>query len=192
MSRSWDELLRELEHRRQRALGSGGEQGVARERKYGRNTARERIDLLLDSGTFQEVGMLAALKRESRDGSVSETLPSSLVCGFGKVDGRPVAVGAEDYTVAMGPWTGLFLEKSKGIFPGYLEDLAYQWKIPLVVFLQSVGGDVDTPSEAAMNMLASSLSSFPVFNLLSRVPSVTAVMVSQRLYSQASRRSAAA
>ena len=176
MSRSWQEQLEELERRRQRALGHGGEHRVEREHNRGRNTARERIDALLDPGTFQEFGMLATLKTRDESGAVKETLPSSLVCGFGKVDGRPIAVGAEDYTVAMGPWTGLYLEKSKGVFPGYLEDMAYQWQIPLVLFLQSVGGDVDSASPDAMNTLPSSLSAYPVLELLDRVPSVTAVM----------------
>lgn len=176
VSRGWNKHLEELERRRQDALGLGGSHRVAREHQRGRKTARERIDLLLDPGTFQEVGMLAALNKRDLHGNVKETLPSSLVCGFGQVEGRPVAVGAEDYSVAMGPWSGLYLDKSKGIFPGYIEDLAYEWKIPLVVFLQSVGGDVDSASETGMNTLASSLSSYPVFDLLARVPSVAAVM----------------
>ena len=176
MSRSWQEQLEELERRRVRALAHGGEERVDREHNRGRNTARERIDALLDPGTFQEIGMLATLETRDETGAAKETLPSSLVCGFGKVDGRPIAVGAEDYTVAMGLWTGLYLEKSKGVFPGYLEDMAYQWEIPLVLFLQSVGGDVDSASEAAMNTLPSSLSAHPVLELLDRVPSVAAVM----------------
>ena len=174
--RPWDERLQELERRRARALAHGGAERVAREHQRGRLAARERIDRLLDAGTFQEVGMLAGFRASAPDGEAKESLPSSLVCGFGRVDGRPVAVGAEDYTVAMGTWTGLYLEKSKGVFPGYIEDLAYRWEIPLVLFLQGIGGDVDSPSDASMNALASGLSSFPIFDLLDRVPSVTAVM----------------
>ena len=176
MSKSWDASLEELARRRARALTHGGEDRVAREHARGRLSARERVDLLLDAGSFQEVGMLAGFRTTTPDGSAKETLPSSLVCGFGRVDGRPVAVGAEDYTVGMGTWTGLYLEKSKGIFPGYIESLAHEWQIPLVLFLQSVGGDVDSPSEGAMNALPSALSSAPIFDLLDLVPSVCAVM----------------
>jgi len=176
MSKSWDPHLEELEQRRARAAALGGEHRVAREHNRGRLSARERIEALLDPGSFQEVGKLAVLHTRTSDGEPKETLPSSLVCGFGKVDGRPIAVGAEDYTVAMGPWTGLYLEKSKGVFPGYLEDLAFQWSIPIVLFLQSVGGDVDSAAPDAMNTLPSALSGHPIFELLDKVPSVTAVM----------------
>ena len=153
MSDAWKSHLGELRRRRQRAEGLGGEARIAAERKRGRLSARERIEALVDPGSFQEVGKLAALRTRSRDGTPKDTLPSSLVCGFGRVDGRPVAVGAEDYTVAMAPWTGLYLEKSKGVFPGYLEDMAYEWEIPIVLFLQSVGGDVDSASVDAMNTI---------------------------------------
>ena len=170
MDRTWDQEIAELQRRREKARQHGGEPRVARERAKNRLTARERIDLLLDEGSFQEVGMLATMKTADGD------LPSSLVCGFGRVDGRPVAVGAEDYTIAMGIWTGSYLDKSKGVFPGYIEDLAYQWELPLVLFLQSIGGDVDSPGDANMNVMPSAISMFPILNLLSRVPMVTAVM----------------
>lgn len=176
MSGGWKPYLEELARRRERADQHGGEVRVAREHNRGRWSARERIEALVDPGSFQEVGKLAALRTRTRDGEHKETLPSSLVCGFAKVDGRPIAVGAEDYTVAMAPWTGLYLEKSKGVFPGYLEDIAHQWEIPIVLFLQSVGGDVDSASGDGMNTLPSSISGHPIFELLDRVPSVTAVM----------------
>ena len=176
MSNSWEPYLEELARRRQQAEALGGERRVTGEHNRGRLTARERIEALVDAGSFQEVGKLATLETRTGDGTPKQTLPSSLVCGFAKVDGRPIAVGAEDYTVAMGPWTGLYLEKSKGVFPGYLEDLAHQWNIPIVLFLQSVGGDVDSASADAMNTLPSALSGHPIFELLDRVPSVTAVM----------------
>lgn len=176
MSDAWKSHLDELRRRRRRAEELGGEARIAAEHGRGRWSARERIEALVDPGSFQEVGKLAALHTRTRDGAPRETLPSSLVCGFGRVDGRPVAVGAEDYSVAMAPWTGLYLEKSKGVFPGYLEDMAFEWEIPIVLFLQSVGGDVDSASVDAMNTMPSALSGHPVFALLERVPSVTAVM----------------
>ena len=170
MSSSWDDELKELELRRAKAREHGGAHWVGREHAKDRLTARERIDLLLDPGSFQEVGMLAAMP--TPDGK----LPAGLVCGFGRLDGRTIAVAAEDYTVAMGTWTGLYLGKSKGIFPGYIEDLAYRMELPLVVFLQGIGGDVDSPGDANSNVLPSAMSVHPLLALLSRVPMVAAVM----------------
>jgi len=170
MTRTWDDELAELEERRQRARELGGAKFVEKEHAKGRLTARERIDKLLDPGSFQEVGMLAMMD------NANGRLPSGLICGFGTVDGRKIAVAAEDYTIAMGTWTGLYLSQSKGIFPGFIEDLAYRWQVPLVVFLQGIGGDVDSPGDDNGNVFPSALSLFPVVELLSRVPMVTAVM----------------
>ena len=88
MGKTWDHELVELQRRREKARQHGGEIRVARERAKNRLTARDRIDLLLDEGSFQEIGMLATIKTADDD------LPSGLVCGLGRVDGRPVAVGA--------------------------------------------------------------------------------------------------
>ena len=170
MTRTWDDELAELEARRTAALGQGGADLVAKEHAKGRYTARERLDMLLDPNTFQEVGMLAMMD------NANGRLPSGLICGFGKVGGRQIAVAAEDYTIAMGTWTGLYLSQSKGIFPGFIEDLAYRWKVPLVVFLQGIGGDVDSGTGDGGNIFPSALSLFPVVELLSLVPMVTAVM----------------
>ena len=57
--------------------------------------------------------------------------------------------------MAMGPWIGLYLEKSKGVFPGYLEYLAYREEIPIVLFLPSIGGDVDPASQGHVSRMGS-------------------------------------
>ena len=170
MSGAWDDELEELARRRKKALEHGGAHWVEREHAKGRLSARERIDLLLDPGTFQEVGMLATMP------TPHGKLPSGLVCGFGDLEGRTIAVAAEDFTVAMGTWTGLYLGKSKGIFPGYIEDLAHRMQLPLVVFLQGIGGDVDSPGEENSNVLPSAISLHPLLALMSSVPMVAAVM----------------
>lgn len=170
MSRTWDDELAELEARRKRARELGGTALIDKEHARGRLTARERIDRFLDPGTFHEAGMLAMMD------NANGRMPSGLICGFGKVDGRPIAIAAEDYTIALGTWTGLYLAQSKGIFPGFIEDLAHKWEIPLVVFLQGIGGDVDSPGEDNGNVLPSALSLSPIVDLMSLVPMVAAVM----------------
>jgi acetyl-CoA carboxylase carboxyltransferase component len=62
--------------------------------------------------------------------------------GIGKIDGRPVAVGGEDYTIRAG--TGFGSDRRKGGQGGFIEDLAYEYRIPLVNLIDGTGGTVNT------------------------------------------------
>lgn len=102
-----EEVLKELYARREKALQMGGAEQVAAQHGRGRLTARERIDALLDPGTFWELGML---NRSERAEMAEFTAADGRVCGFGKIAGRMVLVIAEDRTVlggsdgAVGVW----------------------------------------------------------------------------------------
>ena len=86
--------LDELEQRRSKLREMGGEDRVAAQAKRGKLTARERVDMLLDSGTFQETGMFA----KSRGASYGEVPADAVVTGYGKIDSRKVCVYAQDFT----------------------------------------------------------------------------------------------
>ena len=90
------EQLRQL---RDEALHSGSRRAVDRQHELGKLTARERIDLLLDKGSFQEVDMM--VKHQARGFGIEDTTPpgDAVVTGFGTIDGRQVFVFAEDFTV---------------------------------------------------------------------------------------------
>ena len=109
---SWEALLAELERRRAFSLTGGGADRVEREHGRGRLVARERIDLLADAGSFRELGGLATTPAAG-----GEQLPSSLVCGICRIEGRPVAVAAEDFTVS-GGGVGVHLARLKGSWGG--------------------------------------------------------------------------
>lgn len=168
---TWEDLLAEVERRRAQALASGGPERMERERRNGRNLVRERIDLLLDEGSFQEFGMLATTPEGSGEGD----RPSTFICGIGKIDGRPVAIGAEDFTV-QGGGVGVHLQRYKGAWGGFIEELAYEYGIPLVLLMQGVGGSVAMQEVKGYPVLLAGQPVFPVFQLLDRVPVVTAVM----------------
>ncbi len=93
---------RELEARNRRALEAGGEARLERQRRSGRLTARERIAHLLDPGSFEEFGRL--VEHRSTGFGVDETrVPGDgVVTGSGRVDGRPIYVFAQDFTVLGG------------------------------------------------------------------------------------------
>lgn len=91
--------ITELERREQRARSMGGPERIARQHHKGRLTARERIDLLVDAGSFDECGLLAHSDREE----VRESTPADgKVAGFGAIRGREVFVAADDATVLAG------------------------------------------------------------------------------------------
>lgn len=123
----WGPRLTDLEARAERARTMGGAEKLARLRHRGQMNARERIDGLLDPGSFRELGTLV--------GAVGEQAPAdAFPAGLGTIDGRPVLVGAEDFTVQGG-----------SIGPGAadkrfrLTQLAREEKVPLVFMLHGAG-----------------------------------------------------
>jgi acetyl-CoA carboxylase carboxyltransferase component len=166
----WTSLLKDLEDRRRAAFAGGGTRRIEREHAAGRGTARERILSLVDDGTFLEFGTFVTTPSES-----GEKLPPTFICGLAEIDGRPVAVGAEDFTV-QGGGVGVHLARYKGSWGGFIEELAYEYAIPLVLLMQGVGGSVALQEEKGYPELLATVPVFPVFELLSRVPVVTAVL----------------
>jgi propionyl-CoA carboxylase beta chain len=103
--------LADLERRRYEAVHAGSEQAVAKQHERGKLTARERIDLLLDPGSFTEFDELA--RHRAHDFGIEGNRPygDGVVTGYGTVDGRPVAVFSQDFTVFGGSLGEVYGEK---------------------------------------------------------------------------------
>jgi propionyl-CoA carboxylase beta chain len=103
--------LADLEHRRYEAVHAGSQQAVAKQHERGKLTARERIDLLLDPGSFTEFDQLA--RHRAHDFGIEATRPygDGVVTGYGTVDGRPVCVFSQDFTVFGGSLGEVYGEK---------------------------------------------------------------------------------
>jgi propionyl-CoA carboxylase beta chain len=103
--------LADLERRRYEAVHAGSERAVAKQHDRGKLTARERIDLLLDPGSFTEFDELA--RHRAHDFGISATRPygDGVVTGYGTVDGRPVCVFSQDFTVFGGSLGEVYGEK---------------------------------------------------------------------------------
>ena len=99
---SWDDEVREIRARRAYALEQGGEAGISRQHNYGKLTVRERIDQLLDEGSFREHGRMAGAAYLDDDGAVESFTPANYVVGLGTVNERRVAIGGEDFTLKGG------------------------------------------------------------------------------------------
>ena len=126
MEHSISERLDQLASRREQALHAGSERAVERQHSRGKMTARERIDYLLDEGSFQELDMLA---RSRMPGLTDEQRPytDGVVTGFGTIDGRRVCVFSQDPTVNGGSLGEVFGEKVHKVM-----DLAASIGVPMI------------------------------------------------------------
>lgn len=126
--------IEELRRLRDEALHSGTQRAVARQHEAGKLTARERIDALLDKGSFQEVDQF--VRHQSAGFGIEDKKPlgDAVVTGHGTVDGRPVFVFAEDFTVFGGSLGTVVADKICKIL-----DLAMETGAP-VIGLKDSGG----------------------------------------------------
>ena len=109
--------------------------GVVRQRSRGKLTCRERIDLLLDDGTFREVGSIAGFASYDDAGQIVDFTPANHVGGWGKIDTRAVVVCADDFTSRGGHADGAIGAKSR-----HLDQLALEMHVPSVRLLDGSSG----------------------------------------------------
>ncbi len=129
--------LATLRTMRTRALEGGGPERVAAQHARGKLTARERLALLLDDGSFQEMGALAT-HDEIEFGLADQRYPGDgVVAGFGKINGRRVAVFAQDFTVLGGSFSKVQANKISRI-----QDLALESGVPLIGLNDSGGARI--------------------------------------------------
>lgn len=132
--------IAELAFRREQAHAMGGAEAVRRQHERGRLTIRERIAALSDEGAFRELGTLTGAGSYDDDHRLLSVTPAPYVGGISRIDGRPVAVGGEDFTVRGG--TSFSSTRRKGGQGGLIEDLAAEYLIPLVNLIDGAGGSV--------------------------------------------------
>ena len=153
----WESTLADLNERRVAAHAMGGEERLAKHRGAGKLDVRARIAHLLDPGSFQELGLLAG----GRD------LPAdAIVMGSGRIDGRPVMVAAEDFTVKAGT-----ISQAANAKRYRVAEIAVADRVPLVMILEGAGYRADGRPHARTptDMLAQARCS-------GRVPLITAVL----------------
>jgi acetyl-CoA carboxylase carboxyltransferase component len=126
-----EELLAELDRRRSRAASMGGEEKLAKRKARGQLNAQERLDALVDQGSFVETGLLGASgfprdeKKTPRDGKL---------VGFAKIDGRDVGVVVNDFTVSGGSTSATNSKKM-----GHVRRTATEKGMPFVHIGESTG-----------------------------------------------------
>ena len=128
------EKLEELRHLKEQALLGGGQKRIDTQHRKGKLTARERLDLLLDPSTFQELDMFATHRSTDFGLAEQKILGDGVVTGYGKIDGRLVYVFSQDFTVFGGSLSEAHAEKICKIL-----DLAMKNGAP-VIGLNDSGG----------------------------------------------------
>jgi acetyl-CoA carboxylase carboxyltransferase component len=132
---TWQPEVDEIKRREALARQMGGKENVERHHAAGRLTVRERIDALLDAGTFHEVGALAGRATYDDQGNLTTFSPSNFIFGTGRIDGRRVIVGGDDFTLRGGA-----ADASIGGKMAYSEKMALGLKLPMVRLVDGTGG----------------------------------------------------
>ncbi|MBX6372826.1 MAG: methylmalonyl-CoA carboxyltransferase [Acetobacteraceae bacterium] len=131
----WEPELEELRHREALAREMGGPDKVKRQHDAGRLTVRERIERLVDRGSFHEVGAIAGRAEYDEAGELKRFTPSNCVFGRATLDGRPVVVVGDDFTVRGGSADATIREK-----PIMAERMAGELRIPIIRLIEGSGG----------------------------------------------------
>ena len=129
--------IEELQSRKAKAMLGGGEKAIAKQKEMGKKTARERIDALLDENSFLEYDLF--IQHEAREfGMLGKELQADgVVIGTGKINGKPVAIFAQDFTVAGGSLGFMHAKKITKIM-----DIALHNRIPLIGINDSGGARI--------------------------------------------------
>jgi len=133
----WQKDVDEIAKRKRIARQMGGPEKVAQQHKKGRLTVRERVDHILDEGSFRELAALAGITEYDEKSDLKSFLPSSIVMGYGKIDGRTVCLLANDFTVKGGSTDEAAFHKQD-----FIERMALERHIPLVCLYEGAGGSV--------------------------------------------------
>ena len=132
---SWEKEIEELRWREELAQRMGGPERIERQHSNNRYTVRERIEKLVDPGSFHEIGALAGKADYDAEGNLVDFRPSNFVLGTCRIDGRRVVLGGDDFTVRGGAADAKVGDKS-----GHGERLALGLRLPLVRLIDGSGG----------------------------------------------------
>jgi propionyl-CoA carboxylase beta chain len=132
---SWEKDIEELRAREALADAMGGADRVARQKASGKLTVRERVDALVDKGTFHETGKIAGKAEYGADNQLANFRATPFVVGRGLIDGRPVAVQADDFSVRGGAGDAAIWQKLV-----FAEQMANEYRMPLIRMVDGTGG----------------------------------------------------
>lgn len=131
---SMDEKIRELRALRRHLEEGGGPKQVEKQHKRGKMTARERIEILLDPGTFSEIDLWASPRKTGFDIDEREFPGDGVIIGSGEIDTRPVYIYAQDFTVMGGTLGSVHARKIIKVM-----EKALKMRVPCIGLIDSGG-----------------------------------------------------
>jgi acetyl-CoA carboxylase carboxyltransferase component len=167
---TWKPEIDELEKRKVFALELGGEKSIAFQHSLGKHTVRERIEMLLDKGSFRELGMIAGSATYDENGKFQKSSPSNAIIGKGLVDGHKIVVSADDFTIRGGSSESTISDKWV-----YAERYAYEMQMPLIRLVDTAGGSVRLLEKSGSTKIPG-YPTWPVMQLMGSVPVVGVAM----------------
>jgi acetyl-CoA carboxylase carboxyltransferase component len=132
---TWDPEIATLRERQRLAQEMGGSDKVKLQKSKGKLTVRERIDQLLDTQSFRELGSIAGTATYTAEGELEQFSPSNFIFGRGRIENRVVAVAGDDFTVRGGAADAAIHEKQV-----QAEQMAHELRLPLVRLIDGTGG----------------------------------------------------
>lgn len=137
-NKTWDEAIKELDERREKAALGGGAAKIDKQHQSGKLTARERIEVLLDKGTFVEVDGFVESRIDDFDLDKRRVPGDGVVTGYGEIGGRLVFVASEDFTVIGGT-----LGEYHSFKICRIQDMAMEMKAPVICINDSGGARIE-------------------------------------------------
>ena len=169
----WEPELEELRHREVLAEKLGGEDKVERQHFFGKQTVRERLEAVVDKGSFWELGKTAGVATYDDDGNLVDFMPSNFVFGLAELDGRPAVVSGDDFTVRGGSNDASISGKRTAS-----ESIATEMRLPHLRLLDGMsgGGSVKTIEMAGRTYIPELAGWDTVIDHLDVAPSVSLVL----------------
>lgn len=172
---SWQDEVEAIEKRRELAKEHGGAEAVAQHRERGRLPVRERINALIDPGSLREHGSVSGVGEEDDTGALKSFGPANVVTGVAKIDGRPVVVCGDDFTIGGAAYSAVGIKK--GI---YGDELAARLRLPMVRLLEGGGakisGALGAKGRSGYDLTNASPSNVVMAKTLSTAPVVCAAL----------------
>ena len=168
---SWEKAIDDIEYIKGIAAEMGGQERIDRQHKAGLYTIRERLEKVLDPGSFIEYGPMIGAAEFDDNGNIIEFSPGGYVMGLGEIDGRPVSIGGDDFTIAGGSPHNVRKHPSH-----FIQPLASQYGIPYIQLVQGVGHSSKADEAAGHMGLPDGAMWWKNVETLRRVPVATGIM----------------
>ena len=168
---AWEAAIDDMQYIRGLASELGGPDRVERQHTGGRYTVRERIGMIADPGSFVEAGPMVGATEYDENGNLTAFTPGAYVMGLAEIDGRPVAIGGDDFTISGGSPHNVRKHARQ-----FTQPLAIQYGIPYIQLVEGVGHSSKSDEAAGHMGLPGGELWWKGVELMRRVPVASGIM----------------